>query len=56
MSIQVIVYILTGLAAVVVVLTRLRLGKRSRGAGRVSVGKALLNVHTSRGSSPSSCG
>ena len=49
MSIEVIVYILTGLAAVVVVLTRLRLGKQESGAGRVSVGSALLNVHTVAG-------
>lgn len=46
MSIEVIVYILTALAAVVVVLTRLRLGKQEGGAGRVSVGASLLNVHT----------
>ena len=49
MSIEVIVYILTALAAVVVVLTRLRLGKQEGGAGRVSVGDALLNVHTVAG-------
>ena len=49
MSIEVIVYILTGLAAVVVVLTRLRLGKQDSGAGRVNVGAGLLNVHTVAG-------
>lgn len=49
MSIEVIVYILTALAAVVVVLTRLRLGKQEGGAGRVSVGPALLNLHTVSG-------
>ena len=49
MSIEVIVYILTALAAVVVVLTRLRLGKQEGGAGRVSVGAALLNIHTVAG-------
>lgn len=49
MSIEVIVYILTALAAVVVVLTRLRLGKQEGGAGRVSVGASLLNVHTAAG-------
>ncbi len=49
MSIEVIVYILTALAAVVVVLTRLRLGKQEGGAGRVSVGPALLNLHTVAG-------
>lgn len=49
MSIEVIVYILTALAAVVVVLTRLRLGKQEGGAGRVSVGASLLNLHTGAG-------
>ena len=49
MSIEVIVYILTALAAVVVVLTRLRLGRQEGGAGRVSVGSGLLNVHTVAG-------
>ncbi len=49
MSIEVIVYVLTALAAVVVVLTRLRLGKQQGGAGRVSVGSGLLNVHTGAG-------
>lgn len=49
MSIEVIVYILTALAAVVVVLTRLRLGKQEGGAGRVSVGPSLLNLHTVAG-------
>jgi hypothetical protein len=48
-SIEVIVYILTALAAVVVVLTRLRLGKQEGGAGRVNVGSGLLNVHTGAG-------
>ena len=49
MSIQVIVYILTALAAVVVVLTRLRLGREGGGAGRVEVAKGLLNLHTVAG-------
>ncbi|WP_372735828.1 hypothetical protein [Nocardioides sp.] len=48
MSTQVIVYVLTGLALVVVVLTRLRMG-RGQGAGRLYVGKSLLNVHTVSG-------
>jgi amino acid permease len=48
-SIEVIVYVLTALAAVVVVLTRLRLGKQEGGAGRVNVGSGLLNVHTGAG-------
>jgi len=46
---EIVVYILTGLAAVVVVLTRLRLGKQKGGAGRVSVGPGLLNLHTIAG-------
>jgi hypothetical protein len=48
-SIEVIVYVLTALAAVVVVLTRLRLGKQEGGAGRVNVGSTLLTVHTGAG-------
>lgn len=48
MPVDVVVYILTGLAAVVVVLTRLRLGGEG-GAGRVSVGHGLLNFHTGTG-------
>jgi hypothetical protein len=44
-SAEVIVYILTALAAVVVVLTRLRLGGEG-GAGSMDVGRGLLNVHT----------
>lgn len=48
MSVDVVVYILTALAAVVVVLTRLRLGGDG-GAGRVSVPQGLLNVHTASG-------
>ena len=48
MSIEVIVYILTALAAVVVVLTRVRLGGEG-GAGRLEVGGALLNVHSIAG-------
>jgi hypothetical protein len=48
-SIEVIVYILTALAAVVVVLTRMRLGREGGGAGRVEVGRALLNLHTVAG-------
>lgn len=45
MSLEVIVYILTALAAVVVVLTRLRL-RNEEGAGRHRVGTGLLNLHT----------
>ncbi len=49
MSTSVIVYALTALAAVVVVLTRLRLGRGSGGAGRLSTGHGLLNLHTGAG-------
>ncbi len=40
-----VVYVLTALAAVVVVLTRLRLSKQAA-AGRHSVGAGIVNVHT----------
>jgi hypothetical protein len=40
-----VVYVLTALAAVVVVLTRVRLTKESA-AGRHNVGTGILNVHT----------
>jgi hypothetical protein len=46
---ETIVYVLTGLAAVVVVLTRLRLGGGDLGAGRADVGRTTLNVHTGAG-------
>lgn len=49
MPTQVIVYVLTALAAVVVVLTRLRLGKQDAAAGRFQVGRQLLNLHTGAG-------
>ena len=48
MSFQVIVYILTALAAVVVVLTRVRLG-RGGGGGTIVVGAGLLGLHTVAG-------
>lgn len=48
MSTSVIVYVLTALAAVVVLLTRLRLGG-SGAAGRLSTGRSLLHVHTVAG-------
>ncbi len=48
MSIEVVVYILTALAAVVVVLTRVRLGGEG-GAGRLEVPRSLVNVHTVAG-------
>lgn len=44
---QIITYVLTALAAVVVVLTRLRLGGGdAAGAGRLSIPSSLLNTHT----------
>lgn len=49
MSTEVIVYVLTALAAVVVVLTRLRLGRDHGGAGRLQMGRGLLHVHTVAG-------
>jgi hypothetical protein len=49
MSTEVIVYILTALAAVVVVLTRLRLGRGDGGAGRLQMGRGLVDVHTVAG-------
>jgi hypothetical protein len=48
-STQVIVYVLTALAAVVIVLTRLRLGRGDRGAGRLQMGHGLVNLHTVAG-------
>lgn len=47
MSTAVIVYVLTALAAVVVVLTRVRLGRG--GSGRLEVGRGLLHLHTVAG-------
>jgi hypothetical protein len=47
-STAVIVYVLTALAAVVIVLTRLRM-RGGKGAARVFVGRALLNLHTVAG-------
>jgi hypothetical protein len=44
-SVPVIIYVLTALAAVVVVLTRLRM-RGGQGAGRFHVGSRLLDVHT----------
>lgn len=46
MSTAVVVYVLTALAFLVVVMTRLRLGGAQNSAGRFQVGRALLNVHT----------
>ena len=49
MSTQVIVYVLTALAAVVVVLTRLRLGKGDGAAGRLQVPRVLVHLHVVSG-------
>jgi len=48
-STEVIVYVLTALAAVVIVLTRLRLGRESGGAGRLQMGRRLIDLHTVAG-------
>jgi hypothetical protein len=47
-SLPVVIYVLTALAAVVVVLTRLRM-RHGQGAGRFHVGNRLLDVHTASG-------
>jgi hypothetical protein len=47
-SLPVIIYVLTALAAVVVVLTRLRL-RHGQGAARFHVGTRLLDLHTITG-------
>ncbi len=49
MSSEVLVYFLTPLAAVVVILTRLRMG-REGSAGRLQISRRLLLVHTVAGS------
>ncbi|CAI9409455.1 hypothetical protein [Nocardioides sp. T2.26MG-1] len=46
---EIVVYILTALAAVVIVLTRLRLGSEDGGAGRLQTSRAVLHVHTVAG-------
>lgn len=48
MSTEVFVYVLTALAAVVVVLTRLRLRDRG-GAGRIDIARGPVEVHTVAG-------
>jgi hypothetical protein len=48
-STAVIVYILTALAALVVILTRVRLAGENDGAGNYRVGRGLVNVHTVAG-------
>lgn len=47
----VIVYVLTALAAVVVVLTRLRLRASARGAGRLEIARGPVGLHTVAGAS-----
>ena len=49
MSTEVIVYVLTALAAVVVVLTQVRLTRSEGGAGRHDVGHGLVHAHTVTG-------
>jgi len=49
MSTEILVYILTPLAAVVVVLTRLRLAKGDAVAGRAQISERLLLLHTVAG-------
>ena len=49
MSTEIVVYVLTALAAVVIVLTRLRLGRGVEGAGRLDIAHAPVNVHTGAG-------
>ena len=44
-----ITYVLTALAGVVIVLTRVRLRKQDEGAGRLSIPRGLLNAHTVSG-------
>jgi hypothetical protein len=48
-SLPLIVYILTALAGVVVVLTRIRLGGDRAAAGRLQISRGLLNTHTIAG-------
>ena len=45
MSTALIVYVLTGLAALVIVLTRVRLGGAEEAAGRFSISRAVVMVH-----------
>lgn len=49
MNAQTVTYVLTALAAVVVVLTRVRLRHQDESAGRLSISHGLLNVHTGSG-------
>ncbi|QIK74147.1 hypothetical protein [Nocardioides piscis] len=49
MFLEVLVYVLTPLAVVVVVLTRLRLGREEGAAGRLQISDRLLLAHTAVG-------
>lgn len=49
MSLPVIVYVLTALAGLVVVLTRVRLGGDRAAPGRLQISRGLLNTHTIAG-------
>lgn len=49
MSTALIIYVLTALGALVITLTRVRLGGREEGAGRFAVSRGLLNMHTGSG-------
>lgn len=49
MLLEVLVYVLTPLAAVVVVLTRLRLSRDGSAAGRLQISHRLLLLHTGAG-------
>ena len=46
---EIVVYVLTALAAVVIALTRVRLGRGDGGAGRLRTSRAVLHVHTVAG-------
>ncbi|HYF72921.1 MAG TPA: hypothetical protein VD864_08865 [Nocardioides sp.] len=46
---EIVVYVLTALAAVVITLTRVRLGREDGGAGRLRTSRAVLDVHTVAG-------
>lgn len=49
MSTEIVVYVLTALAAVVIVLTRIRLGRSAAGAGRLDIARAPVAVHSVAG-------
>lgn len=49
MSLALLVYLLTPLPGVVVILTRLRLGRQQSRSGRLEISPAVLNTHTVSG-------